>query len=279
VEITAQFFKYPGRAKVVGTVARLLASWLRTAGLGTAEADAAVLSLPGRFVARLNNELTENSERYQKLIKEHAPPFATAAEAEAAWLGYHIELHTLANPLVLNLGVSLEAVYVELRAYTVAQVDGTDAATAEHPEHWSHQVCNVGTITEMTEKWMEDRNDAIFVLSGGPGAGKSAFARRFAAWQAWSGPDPWRVLFVPLHRFKLGTELKPSLSDFASGELKHDLTLFDRNSDDRLLIIFDGLDELAQQGKVGEEAAADFFRRNRSADLSRRSCAGVVFVC
>lgn len=116
-------------------------------------------------------------------------------------------------------------------------------------------------LNEMAQAWMEDPEDAIFVISGGPGAGKSAFARRFAAWRAWVGPELWRVLFVPLHRFKLGADLKPALDDFASHELDQIVKLFDLKYDTKLFIIFDGLDELAQQGKVGEEVAADFYRQ------------------
>jgi hypothetical protein len=261
VDLSTQFLKCPGRVQIVGTVARLLASWLRTAGLGTDEADATVLTVPARFVACLNTELAEHKDYYQRLVQEFSPQFTAAVETEDAWLRYHVELHTLANPQVLNLGVALDDVYVELRAYTLLPNSGNDGILQDNSRSAHRHEAYVGMLMDLAKSWIEDPLDAIFVISGGPGAGKSAFARRFAAWRAWAGPEPWRVLFVPLHRFKLGTELIPSLNEFACGELKRNLTLFDRSSDDRLFIIFEGLDELAQQGKVGEEAAADFFRQ------------------
>jgi hypothetical protein len=260
VELSSQFFRNPGRAGVVGTVVRLLASWLCSAGLNQEQADAAVQTLPARFVAHLGKELTERGADYQRLTKAHSPNFTAATDEEAAWLLYHAELLTSSNPPVLNLGVSLDEVYVELRAYT----QPTRRETMRLPEEQvspTVTVWNVGMLMEMAKSWMDNDDDAIFVLSGGPGAGKSAFARRFAAWRAWAGPIPWRVLFVPLHRFKLGAELKHALTAFASAEIRHSVKLFDLESDNPVLVVFDGLDELAQQGSVGEELAADFFRQ------------------
>jgi len=187
VELSTDFFKHPARARVVGTVARLLASWLRSAGQSTEDADAAVLTLPPRFVAEMNTELTEKKELYERIVKDYAPRFAQAAEAEDAWLKYHIELHTSANPPVLNLGVSLEQVYVELRAYTEPPVESMGRATSKQSKHRSDAAHTPGVLTDLAQVWVEQEEDAIFVLSGGPGAGKSAFARRFAAWRAWSG--------------------------------------------------------------------------------------------
>jgi hypothetical protein len=94
IEITTQFFEHPGRSGVVGAVARLLASWFRLAGLEPDEAATAVLALPVHFVSRLANEVTEEKERYERLIEEHAPRFNEVAEVEAAWLRYHTHLHT-----------------------------------------------------------------------------------------------------------------------------------------------------------------------------------------
>ncbi len=261
VELDSQFFTYPGRARVVGTVAKVVASWLRETGLGTEAADSAVLILPARFVARLNIELIDHADQYQQLVKAYSPRFVDAAEVEIAWQRYHVELHTQANPPVLTLGVSLEQVYVELRAYTELPVKSADIKSTEQQRDFNRIKRTVGMLTELAQAWMEDPADPIFVLSGGPGSGKSAFARRFAAWRAWAGPEPWRVLFVPLHRFKPGADLKPAISEFANNELKQNILLFDVKNDTRTLIIFDGLDELAQQGKVGEELAADFFRQ------------------
>ncbi len=260
VELTSRFLTYPGQTPIVGTVARLLAAWLRSAGMDPKDADRSVLTLPAFFVEGLTQELLDHAPKYDRFQKAFQPKFGPIAEAEAAWLQYDIQLQTRANPPVLDLGVSLDSVYVELRAYT-EKAKPRDAAPTLLREEQGQKDRIVGMLTEMAQHWLESGTDPIFVLSGGPGAGKSAFARRFAAWRAWAGPTPWRVLYVPLHRFTLGKDLSESLEEFARGEIGHEIRLFDRRDDTRSLLIFDGLDELSQQGTVGEELAADFFRQ------------------
>ena len=102
------------------------------------------------------------------------------------------------------------------------------------------------------------------------------FARRFAAWRAFAGPDPWRVLFVPLHRFEVGTDLAKAVNEFAAKELQdsHLSLLPLPKGEQRVLLVFDGLDELAKQGKLGQNLADDFFRQLESLvrDANRDGC-------
>jgi hypothetical protein len=258
IELTSKFYISPGRIQIVGATGRLLASWLREAGLLSADADSEVLALPAYFTSALQSEISNNSELYPKLIAHYKPQFAKAGESETAWLRYHVALCTRANPLVLDLNVSLEDVYVELRAFTVQRLQRVENKD-EVNTFQKAQI--VGNLHDLAEHWIEDPEDAIFVISGGPGAGKSAFAKRFSAWKAWTGPGYWRVLYIPLHRFKIASELEVAIQDFAFNELECPVSLFDRSDDGRLLIVFDGLDELAQQGVVGEELAIEFYRQ------------------
>ncbi|WP_392530247.1 hypothetical protein [Nostoc sp. C117] len=94
-----------------------------------------------------------------------------------------------------------------------------------------------------------DRNDAIRVISGGLGSGKSSFTKIFAANQAEKGKIP--VLFIPLHHFEPSDDLVEAVGKFVrdDGFLRHNPLDKDK-ADSRLLIIFDGLDELAIQGKI-----------------------------
>jgi len=109
--------------------------------------------------------------------------------------------------------------------------------------------------------WLEkgDRNDAIRVISGGPGSGKSSFAKIFAANQAGKGKIP--VLFIPLHHFEPSDDLVDAVGKFVRDDpiLRHNPLDKDK-ADSLLLIIFDGLDELAMQGKIATEIAQQFVR-------------------
>jgi uncharacterized protein YjbI with pentapeptide repeats len=114
-------------------------------------------------------------------------------------------------------------------------------------------------LEEFLDNWVEkaDAQDAMRVISGGPGSGKSSFARMFAARQA--EKQKRRVLFVPLHRFDLSNDLIDAIKVFVEldGFLPHN-PLDQKDGDPRLLIIFDGLDELSMQGKLAAEAAQNF---------------------
>ena len=67
------------------------------------------------------------------------------------------------------------------------------------------------------------------------------------------------MLFVPLHRFDLSDDLIDAIKAFVEldGFLPHN-PLDQKDGDPRLLIIFDGLDELSMQGKLAAEAAQNF---------------------
>ncbi|HLZ17405.1 MAG TPA: pentapeptide repeat-containing protein, partial [Cyclobacteriaceae bacterium] len=110
---------------------------------------------------------------------------------------------------------------------------------------------------------------------GGPGSGKSSFARIFAA--KVSALEKVRVLFVPLHLIDASKRLTDEISRYAKEEgfLTHDPLDLD-NHEPNLLIILDGLDELANQGRVAAETAKSFIeevnltliRRNNNPKIS-----------
>ena len=116
-------------------------------------------------------------------------------------------------------------------------------------------------LEEELDTWIQtaDPNDAIRVISGGPGSGKSSFAKMFAAKLAAKGTLP--VLFIPLHHFEPSDDLIDAVGEFVrmDGILPHN-PLAAEQRESRLLIIFDGLDELAMQGKIAERTAQDFVR-------------------
>ena len=113
------------------------------------------------------------------------------------------------------------------------------------------------------ESWLQEAksNDAIRLLTGAPGSGKSSFTKILAAKQAEKGKD---VLYIPLHRFNLTGDIVESVEEFIQfdGFLPYNPLERD-NNELSLLIIFDGLDELSKQGKVAEQVARDFVEEVR----------------
>ena len=108
-------------------------------------------------------------------------------------------------------------------------------------------------------RWLDqtDKDDAVRVVCGGPGSGKSSSARHLAAALAREGR--LRLVFIPLHRFELGTDLATAVGRFVTQSrlLPHN-PLDPQQGEAMLLLVFDGLDELAMQGRTGQEAASDF---------------------
>jgi len=165
------------------------------------------------------------------------------------------------EPMFLE-AFSLKRVYVPLRAYYKRKVEG------QNPEELDQRLTNrekfervVIELDKELETWLNQakKDDAIRLISGSPGSGKSSLAKMFAANLAET--DKIRVLFIPLHHFNPADDLIEAVGKFihTDGILPHNPLAADYR-ESRLLIIFDGLDELAMQGKIAEKIAQDFVR-------------------
>ena len=109
-------------------------------------------------------------------------------------------------------------------------------------------------LDDYMRKWLdkEEREDAIRLISGEPGSGKSSFAKMFVS----SVADTHETLFVPLYLLDFRRDVKDVVGEFLTAN-----RYFRENpigNTDQLLIVFDGLDEIMMQGKACVEAARDF---------------------
>jgi uncharacterized protein YjbI with pentapeptide repeats len=157
---------------------------------------------------------------------------------------------------------SLKQVFVPLRAYYKRKLETSKYEDLEETNLSGKKFERIVIDLESElENWLEkaDKNDAIRLISGGPGSGKSSLTKMFAAKLAEQGKIP--ILFIPLHHFEPSDDLIEAVGKFVNldGFLPHN-PLDQEHREDRLLIIFDGLDELAMRGKIGEKAAQDFVR-------------------
>ncbi len=125
----------------------------------------------------------------------------------------------------------------------------------------NHRRRTVLSLQEELENWLHHakQQDAIRIISGGPGSGKSSFARIFAASVATN--TQIRVLFVPLHLIDPAKDFVDEVGRFVKDEgILPQNPLDPESPEPKLLIILDGLDELASQGKVAAEVARAFVR-------------------
>jgi Mrp family chromosome partitioning ATPase len=118
---------------------------------------------------------------------------------------------------VLDEPFSLSQVYAPLNAYYSDTQKRSDSIDALDTTRRSGKRCVIDLEKELVA-WAAERSptEPIRVISGGPGSGKSTFARIFAA--ALSRKGPIRVLFVPLHLIDPTRDLVDEVGRFVRDE-------------------------------------------------------------
>ncbi|NJM74300.1 MAG: NACHT domain-containing protein, partial [Scytonema sp. RU_4_4] len=245
------------------------AQWLGGFGLNQAQVKVISNRLPNQFVYALHQEWNNNSDKYIPLQEELNSPFLQVTEQERQkelkWRLYSVWLQKQVEQRIFDEVFTLKDVYIPLRAYYERKAEEQDDEKSEIriTKDKTYEKVVVDLEHEL-EDWLNNAHpdDAIRVISGGPGSGKSSFTKWFAAKLAKEErKQNIRVLFIPLHIFDLKADLVEGISNFIesahriplpSNPLKRD------NSISRLLIIFDGLDELSMRGKIDKDVAQEF---------------------
>ncbi|MFW5766292.1 MAG: NACHT domain-containing protein, partial [Coleofasciculus sp.] len=260
------FFQHPKNLPIVQEAKTGFAQWLEGYVEKKVEAEMISSRLPAYFVFALNDQWVEHSQDYIALKEVLDKPFTQATRREQGWLRYRARLQKRVDEPIFWEAFSLKQVYVPLRAYYEREVAGQSERKLERRiiESKDYERVIVDLNSEL-ETWLQnaEADDAIRLISGQPGSGKSSFAKIFAAQQAEKGEIP--VLFIPLHLFKLADDLVKAVGEFVQpveGLLSHN-PLDRENGESRLLIIFDGLDELSMQGKIAEQTAKEFVEEIR----------------
>ncbi|CAO3405606.1 pentapeptide repeat-containing protein [Azospirillum largimobile] len=190
----------------------------------------------------------EREKDYQALRAALEPtPFDLAAQRSLQWNAYRDRLiKAIDAPLrALNpekIRCSLNNLYVPLRA-AVGDPEAPERTSGERrkqPLVWLDDTL-YGWVTQMHH----GPSDRIRVLSGEPGAGKSSACMKLAARLA---AEKWKVLLVPLTRLNIAKGSLEELARYLVGDLGHDP--FDPlSAAEPLVLILDGLDELAKAGQ------------------------------
>jgi len=261
--IDKEFFQFPRQFPLLSQIIPPFEQWLRefVAPEEPAQAQAIAERLPTYFVYALNDEWRRRAKDYE-CLKQIDTPFTKATEREQAWREYASWLQQqIEEPLLGVAAFGLRKVYVDLRAYYEQEIREASNAEAEWSGKERQLKRVVVDLKAEIEAWLKqaDKDDAVRVISGGPGSGKSSFTKIFAAELA--SQPAMRVLYVPLHRIDPAKDLIAALSEFTSDDkfLRFN-PLNAEHREDRLLLIFDGLDELSMQGKVGAESAQKFIQ-------------------
>ncbi|MEG4861731.1 hypothetical protein QUB75_30860 [Microcoleus sp. K1-B6] len=261
LSINEKFFKHPEKDQILGVIQPAFTQWLIDSGLSEVEAKAISQRLPIYFAAALHEEWGSRPKDYAVLQEKLDTPFTQANERLQAWLRYSTWLQKQVEEPMFLEAFSLKQVFVPLRAYYNRKVEKQKDEDLEERIGSSRQFERVVVELEAElEDWLSKakKDDAIRLISGGPGSGKSSLTKMFAAKVAEKGH---RVLFIPLHHFEPSDDLIDAVGKFVKFDriLPYN-PLEAEHREERLLIIFDGLDELAMQGKIAEKTAQDFVR-------------------
>jgi len=260
VQIDRKFLDRPAELSVVEALQSLLQQWLEGLGVGRPTAKAIVDRLPGYFVYALNQEWRRNAKAYRPLAEALDAPFAKAGDREWAWTAYSALLKRRIQEGIFDEPFSLGQMYVPLNAFFYEEKAGKEVSDEMARAGRQRRRVVVALQSEL-ESWLQKPTpqDAIRVISGGPGSGKSSFARILAA-QLTHSPK-LKILYVPLHLIDPAKDLVDEIGRFVRDEgvlLQNPLD--PESPEPNLLIIFDGLDELASQGKAAAETARAFVR-------------------
>ncbi len=286
VVIDAGFFRDPS-PRFVEAMTTAFRSQLEEAGMTSVQAAGMARRLRPYFLSRLQAEFRGHREDYARLLGDPATPFDAAVDRERQWLEYETWLARKLHEPLFDETFSLNEVFIPLRCWWYERDKGDVGDGRRHPRPSGADLpASVGrsggarkrkaeALDRVLMQWIDalrfrdhsNPDDAIRVIRGDAGAGKSCSSRRFAVEaqrQAVSEPTgsrmPLRVLYVPLHRYDFLDDLPSALDRFCA---QHDPPLptgllSPEARDDLLVLAFDGLDELEKSGRAGVEAARDF---------------------
>jgi uncharacterized protein YjbI with pentapeptide repeats len=260
-----EFYQRPDQHSVTILLKQGFADWLVTNHVKAASITEINKSFNAYFIFNLHQEAKTNSATYQPIEWRIKQLNEKAGETEKAWLKYGLWLQKQVDERLFGVeDFSLRQIYISLRTYVVRE-------KKNQPKNQEKKYERVVIFLHSAIRdWLQqsDKRYGLQIICGGPGCGKSSFTKMLAAELAAKGD---RVLWIPLHLLDPTKDLVKALDELIEGNLDN---LYPPNplkreqSQQRLLVILDGLDELAMQGKLATEVVQQFLQQVKD-DLQR----------
>ena len=262
ITINQSFFQHPQELLKVIDIQTPLSQWLQHYGITQAEAQAMTQRFPRYFLYALRHEWHTKSTEYQEIVAYFNTPFAPLIAKEESWLHYYAWLQKQVDQPIFDEAFGLRQVYIKPKAYYKVAIDSNQDLDDELVNRKPKFQKIVVDLFDYIHFWLKKADrDALRIISGDPGAGKSSFSKMLAdeLCQTEAVSGELRVLFIPLHRLNVRDDLVKAVDTFIrNDEYLSTNPLDPERKEKRLLIIFDGLDELSMQGKLGTETAKSF---------------------
>ncbi len=260
--IDANFFKTPQNFGLINDIKPSLKEYLEIFDLKDIESSNILERLNSYFVFSLINEWRKNV-RYYSILKEILEtPFDGVEKKESEWNIYRNFIETQVHKPIFSETFCLSQIYIPLRAYYKMKLKKEDYSKDDLADNLGKKYDKYKRIVIDLEsyllEWLDkgDKSDSIRIIRGGPGYGKSSFLKMLASKLSSMGK---RVLFIPLHRFDIEDKLDISINNFLKYDkyFTHDPI---NDTEEKLIVLFDGLDELSMQGKALADIAQSFLR-------------------
>ena len=263
IAIDNDFFEVPHHLALLDDLEIVLIEWFQQLGLDEAKAKATYKRLKGQFSFPLDKEWATNASQYTSIIDQLNTPFTKATVKQRNIRQYRSWLQQQVNERMFDEAFGLKQIYVPLRAYYMKSEDQDEKIINQDQiepldikihKNMNKIVCD---LESEIREWLEGYNehDALRVISGGPGSGKSSFAKMLAANLSAQSNIP--ILFIPLHHFHLSDYLLEAIKKFVENQLV--LSHTNMTEEKSLLLIFDGLDELSMQSGTNAAEVSNRF--------------------
>lgn len=268
VALTPDFFRNPGGLPILKIVSEYFENWLAGFGLGQPESKIMASRVPSYFTFAIHNEWRKQRDFYAPVLGALESPFVAAAELEEDWERYRVGLLKQLDQPVFGETFSLRHIYVPLRAAFPEEKQAKRTPEIKSVGETDLKKRRVVDLHEEVAQWIDKatHESAVCIIEGGPGCGKSSFVKKLAA--DLSEKATHHVLFFPLQRFLLNDRLTTAISTylfnteaFTQNPLEQKEFATKRR---RLILIFDGLDELTKPGELAETEARRFLAELRT---------------
>ena len=237
------FFDKPHEIKFIIDVKKIINEFYSLFELEEFEITNILDRFDSYFTYSLINEYRNNYNEYSTLKDVIKTPFTNLEKRNIEWKNYNKWLEKQINENIFDESFSLKQIYIPLKACYKEKNKSIDS--------YEHEVFD---IKNELFKWIENKEptNALKVVRGGPGFGKSSFFKMLANKLATKGH---KVLFIPLHRIDIDGDMISSINNYLTNTKLLNVNPFE---EDKLILIFDGLDELSMQGKTMSESAKQF---------------------
>ncbi|WP_424686773.1 pentapeptide repeat-containing protein [Halarcobacter ebronensis] len=236
------FFNKPHEVEFVQDAKKIIIEFYKLFELEEFEINNILERFDSYFTYSLINEYRQNYTQYSTLKEIIITPFSNLEKKNLEWSNYNKWLEKQVNETIFDETFSLHQIYISLKAYYKEKYKN---------DQYQHIIVD---IKEELTTWInkKEKNNALKIVRGGPGFGKSSFFKMFSYTLS---ADGHKVLFIPLHRINIDGEMQDSVKKYLTNT---ELLSTDPFEEDSLVIIFDGLDELTMQGKNISESAKLF---------------------